>query len=80
MQNNTLYDLVQRINELLFNGRIDIVYNVAKNPQLNSRLSDTFTKLADFMTKKNSEIQEMAQANKCYRECINKIIAKQAID
>lgn len=55
---NTLIDLFERIKVLLTEGRIDIVYSVAKKPDLDIRLRNIFHGLADLLTQKNNEIND----------------------
>jgi hypothetical protein len=38
LNGSTLIDLFERIKDLLRDGRIDIVYNVANKPDLNFKL------------------------------------------
>ncbi len=38
LNGNTLIDLFERIKDLLRDGRIDIVYNVANRQDLNAKL------------------------------------------
>jgi hypothetical protein len=52
MNNNTLIDLFVRIKDLLWQGRLDVVYKVANNQSVEPKLRETFRSLADLFSQK----------------------------